>query len=83
VSGFDRKGKYNMWFQKKQEKKQYDRERYDPIIHASICTGEQAAGFKDRQTGKFEEIMLIKSEKDLESFLKKYDLSQEEVKREW
>ena len=30
-----------------------------PVIRASICTGEEVAGFKDIRTGKIEEIMLI------------------------
>ena len=48
-------------FKKKNVKKSYDRECMKPVIRASICTGEQVAGFKDIQTGKLEEIMLIKS----------------------
>ena len=51
-------------FKKKTVKKSYDREHMKPIIHASICTGEQVAGFKDLQTGKMEEVMLIKSPKE-------------------
>ena len=71
-----------MWFQKKQEK-YYDRKLYDPVIHASICTGEKAVGFRNKETGKFEEVMLLKSEKDMEIFLKKYGLKEEEIKKEW
>lgn len=72
-----------MWFQKKQKKKQYDRENYEPVIRSSICTGEQAVGFRNRDTGKFEEVMLIKSKKDMELFLKEYKLTEEEIKKEW
>lgn len=46
-----------------------------PVIKCSICTGEQAAGFRDIRTGKFEEVMLIKDGKDLETFRKMYGLS--------
>ena len=42
-------------FSKKSEKKTYDRSNQKPIIKASICNGEQVAGFKDIHTGKFEE----------------------------
>jgi len=42
------------------------------IIKCSICNGEQVAGFKDKQTGHFTEVMLIKNEKDLEVFKKAY-----------
>ncbi|MBQ6154002.1 MAG: aspartate dehydrogenase [Ruminococcus sp.] len=42
------------------------------MIRASICTGEKVAGFKDKQSGQFTEVMLIRSDKDLEEFRKKY-----------
>ena len=43
-------------FKKKIVKKTYDREHMKPVIRASICTGEEVAGFKDIRTGKIEEI---------------------------
>ena len=54
---------------------EYDKENMIPIIHASICTGEQIAGFKDKRTNKFIEIMLITSNRDLEEFKKTYDIT--------
>lgn len=48
----------------------YDPATQTPILKCSICTGEQVAGLKDIRTGKFEEVMLIRSEKDLNTFLK-------------
>lgn len=60
---------------KRIEKKSYDRENMKPILHASICTGETVAGFKNRRTGKFEEVMLIKSEADKELFKEIYDIA--------
>ena len=62
---------------KRIEKKSYDRENMKPILHASICTGETVAGFKDKRTGKFEEVMLIKSETDKELFKEMYDITSE------
>lgn len=50
----------------------YDPSKEKPIIRASICTGEQVAGFKNLTTGEFHEIMLIRGEKDLEDFKKAY-----------
>ena len=47
-------------FPKRTEKKTYDRSNQKPVIKASICNGEQVAGFKDIRTGKFEEVMLIR-----------------------
>ena len=34
-------------FKKKIVKKTYDREHMKPVIRASICIGEEVAGFKD------------------------------------
>ena len=62
---------------KRIEKKSYDRENMKPILHASICTGETVAGFKNRRTGKFEEVMLIKSEADKELFKEIYDITED------
>ena len=47
-------------FKKKTITKTYDKENKKPVIKASICNGEQVAGFKDIHTGKIEEVMLIK-----------------------
>ena len=53
-------------FKKKKAQQSYDKENKKPVIKASICNGEQVAGFKDIHTGKIEEVMLIKSPADLE-----------------
>ena len=67
-----------MWFHNKQEKKtevkSFDRENKKPILKCSICNGEQVAGFKDIRTGKFEEVMYIRNEKDLNEFLGQYGI---------
>jgi len=63
-------------FHKKVQKLTYDKETQKPILKCSICTGEQVAGFKDIQTGKFQEVMLITSEKELEEFMKMYHISE-------
>lgn len=61
----------------------YEREYHRPVIRASICTGEQVAGFKDRRTGRFTEIMLVRNNEDLEEFTRKYDISRQDITREW
>lgn len=61
----------------------YDKENLRPVIRASICNGEQVAGFKNIHTGKFSEVMSIKSEKDREEFLRKYGIVREDVRREY
>jgi len=70
-------------FGKKVQKEVYDKENLRPVIRASICTGEQVAGFKDIHTGKFTEVMLIGNRKDMEEFTAKYDISAEEISKEW
>ena len=62
-------------FKKKTIVKTYDKENKKPIIKASICNGEQVAGFKDIHTGRIEEIMLIKKPADLEDFKKMYGIN--------
>lgn len=59
---------------KKAAKIPFDKEKQKPVLKCSICTGEQVAGFQDISTGKFHEAMLVKSSKDLEEFLKLYEL---------
>ncbi|SCZ79260.1 hypothetical protein SAMN02910350_01698 [Pseudobutyrivibrio xylanivorans] len=66
-----------MFFKKKLEKKTYDKLTKKPVIKASICNGEQVAGFKDLSTGTFEEVMLIKSPADLDTFKEMYSITEE------
>ena len=61
-------------FKKKTIVRTYDKENTKPVIKASICNGEQVAGFKDIHTGRIEEIMLIKKPADLEKFKKMYGI---------
>lgn len=61
----------------------YDKSGKVPVIRCSICTGEQAAGFKDPVSGKFEELMLIRDDKDLSEFLRLYQVKESEIRREW
>lgn len=70
-------GKKIMFFKRRIEKKTYDKSSKKPVIKASICNGEQVAGFKDIATGTFEEIMLIKNQDDLVAFKEIYDITEE------
>ena len=70
-------------FKRKPVKSDYDRVNQTPVIRVSICSGEQVAGFKDRHTGKFSEVMLIRNDADLAWFLEQYDISGESVKKEY
>ncbi len=70
-------------FHKKKVKELYDKENLKPVIRASICNGEKVAGFKNLHTGKFTEVMLIRDSRDLDEFLKKYDITVAEITKEW
>lgn len=69
-------------FKKKSIVTTYDKENKKPVIKASICNGEQVAGFKDIHTGKIEEVMLIKSQADLDNFKAMYGI-EEEITKEY
>ncbi len=69
-------------FKKKTKLQSYDERNQKPVIKASICNGEQVAGFKDIHTGKFEEVMLIRNSEDLEKFKTMYDI-QREIEKEY
>ncbi len=68
-------------FRKKNVVKSYDPAAYTPVIRCSICTGEQVAGFRDKTTGKIEDIMLLQSEWDLKKFRELYDLPDEPIEK--
>ena len=68
-----------MFFRKKRETRTYDRETQAPVIHASICTGEKVAGFRDLLTGRFPEIRLIRPPGDLEEFRRLYGIGESEI----
>jgi len=61
---------------------QYDVEKQAPAIKKSICTGEAVAGFVDRATGSFTEVMLIRTPKDLDDFRAEYNIT-EPIKTIW
>ena len=65
-------------FQKKTvPRKTYDPAALTPVIRSSICTGEKTAGFQETATGKFREVLLIRSPEDLEEFRRMYGIEGE------
>ena len=67
-------------FKKKFVAKSYDNENMRPVIKASICNGEQGAGFKNMNTCNIEEVMLINTPEDLASFKNMYGINEEITK---
>lgn len=74
-------GEDAMFRKKKAAYLEYDRENQIPILKCSICNGEQIAGFKDIHSGKFQEVMLIRSQQDLSDFLLQCGIN--DIKKEY
>lgn len=62
-------------FGAKKPPRRYDPDRQQPVLRCSICTGEQVVGFQDRATGHVQEVMLIRTPKDLEDFRAAYGIA--------
>ena len=72
-----------MLFRRKKPSPSFDSSGKLPVIRISICTGEQTAGFKDPDTGKFYDVMLIRSDADLREFLETYGVPEGALRREY
>jgi hypothetical protein len=59
----------------------FDPDKQVPVIKCSICTGEQVAGFKSKEDGRFTEVMVSKDAVDLEKFKTTYSIT--EIKKEY
>ena len=59
----------------------FDSDKQIAVIKCSICTGEQVAGFKNKEDGHFTEVMLIREAKDLVKFKEIYKIT--EIKKEY
>lgn len=68
-----------MFRKKKPEALDFDRSNLRPVIRSSICTGERTAGFRDVRSGKVSEVMLIRSDADIEEFCSLYGLSPSDI----
>lgn len=67
-----------LWKRKKQSNQiiPYDPAKQTAVLKCSICNGEQVAGFQDMESGKFQEVMLIQNDTDLELFRQTYGISE-------
>ena len=72
-----------MFWKRKKQQQRFDKTGKFPVVRTSICTGEQVAGFRDAASGKFEEVMLIQNNSDLEEFLRLYDVKESDIRREY
>ena len=69
-----------MFFQKKKPKISFDPALQEPAVRQSICTGEMTAGFIDRQTGAFHDVMRVDGPKGLRRFCEEIGVEPESVK---
>ncbi len=65
----------------KSRKSSFAPEQYRPALRVSICTGEQTAGFQDRQTGAFVDVMQVRGERELADFCREYGVDKGEIVR--
>ena len=59
----------------------YDAEKLTPAIRCSICTGEQVACMRERESGRLHELMLIRDEEDLDRFCERYGIRREALRK--
>jgi len=50
----------------------FDPALYEPVIRASICTGERVACMREKESGRLHELMLIRTDADLAAFCRRY-----------
>ena len=77
------KGMFCMFGRKKRPgkvPKTFDHALLEPCVRSSICTGEKSVGFRNRETGKFEEYAALRSDADLAAFLEEYGLTKDELR---
>ena len=72
-----------MFFHRKKAVPAFDQTGKTSVLRTSICTGEQTAGFRDEVTGKYYDIMLVRSDADLREFLETYGVSLNQLQREY
>lgn len=65
------------------ERSTYNSRYWTPLVRGSMCNGNQCAGFRNKETGDFEEICKIETPKDLSNFQFKYHLKRKDLQREW
>lgn len=53
---------------------------FEPVIRASICTGEKVACMRERATGKLHELMFLRNESDLAAFCRRYRIEKDQIK---
>ena len=69
-------------FKKKEPSKiPYDPATQEPAVRSSICTGEMVVGFLDRESGKFREYELARSQSDVDMSCRRVGVEPKDIKR--
>ena len=55
--------------------KKYNPGLKKPVLRTRIANGERMAGFTDLVTGRFEGVMLVKTDEDLAEFMRRYGIT--------
>ena len=50
------------------------RDDRDVVMESSICTGEKTIGFKNPQTGRIEQSVVVRSRQDIDDFYREHRL---------
>ncbi len=58
-------------FHKKPAAPAYDPETQEPAVRKSICTGEMTVGLIDKKTGRFQDLMRVEDQAELEAFCRR------------
>jgi hypothetical protein len=65
---------------KKRSEPSFDPARQQPAVRKSICTGEMTGGYIDRETGRFHELELLRTQEELGQFCARLGVRAEDVK---
>ena len=58
----------------------FDPAEFEPVIRASICTGERVACMREKDTGRLHELMLLRTDEDLKTFCRRYQVEEGKIK---
>ncbi len=70
-----------MFGKKKLAQYEYDHDKEIPVIRASICTGEETAGFQNKETGQFRDICLLRNAAEKEAFCRACGITPGEIRK--
>ncbi|MBR4759972.1 MAG: aspartate dehydrogenase [Lachnospiraceae bacterium] len=70
-----------MFGKKRQTPYEYDRDKETPVIRASICTGEEVAGFQNKETGQFRDVCLLRNSAEKEAFCRACGIAPGEIRK--